>query len=389
MKKIIILSAFTLFIGTNAFAQSGIQFNHAPWEEVLAQAQKENKLIFVDAYTTWCAPCKKMSKVVFTHEKVGEFYNTRFINVKMDMEEGEGIALSKKYHVMAFPTLLFIDDKGDIIHRKVGYHNPEEMLALGDAALDPNKQLASLDSRYSEGNRDPEFLYNYTLARFDAMDGSHVAIAEAYLDTQKDWGTEKNLGFIYRFVEDPDSKMFDYMVENQPAFEEKFGERAVVGKIQNLVQARIYETEEHGGDVVEVAARLFGKVYPEEAELMVSHFRMMYYRQAGETDKYAKAAIAHFDKYPARNWDELNEVAWSFYEKIDNKKYLKQALKWSKTSVEMESNYYNNDTLASLYFKLGKKRKALKTVEKAIAFAKESGEDYSLTEELLEKIKEM
>jgi hypothetical protein len=55
----------------------------------------------------------------------------------------------------------------------------------------------------------------------------------------------------------------------------------------------------------------------------------------------------------------------------------------------MESLYYNNDTVAALYYKLGKKGKALKYASKAIALAKETGEDYSSTAMLLDNIKKM
>ena len=47
----------------------------------------------------------------------------------------------------------------------------------------------------------------------------------------------------------------------------------------------------------------------------------------------------------------------------------------------------NTDTVAALYYKLGKKGKALKNANKAIELAKATGEDYSSTELLIEKIK--
>ena len=103
-------------------------------------------------------------------------------------------------------------------------------------------------------------------------------------------------------------------------------------------------------------------------------------------DNFAKAAVDHYDNYTAKSADELNNVAWTFYEEIENKKQLKCAVNWSKEAVKMENNYYNNDTLAALYYKLGKKVKAKSTALVAIELAKKEGEDYSITEELLSKI---
>ena len=46
------------------FAQ-GIEFSHGTWKEVLAKAKQEDKLVFIDVYTSWCGPCKKMAAKVF------------------------------------------------------------------------------------------------------------------------------------------------------------------------------------------------------------------------------------------------------------------------------------------------------------------------------------
>jgi uncharacterized protein YyaL (SSP411 family) len=59
------------------------------------KAKKENKLIFVDAYASWCGPCKLMVKNIFPLKTVGDYYNSHFINAKIDMEKGEGIELAK------------------------------------------------------------------------------------------------------------------------------------------------------------------------------------------------------------------------------------------------------------------------------------------------------
>ena len=76
MKNIILLFAFAFFMGNNSFAQ-GIQFDKGDWQEILAKAKEEDKLIFVDAYAAWCGPCKKMARDVFTKPEVGEFFNAQ------------------------------------------------------------------------------------------------------------------------------------------------------------------------------------------------------------------------------------------------------------------------------------------------------------------------
>ncbi|MFQ5448258.1 MAG: thioredoxin family protein [Saprospiraceae bacterium] len=385
MKKILILSAFMLLLGSNSFAQSGIEFSQGSWSEMLARAEKENKLIFMDAYAVWCGPCKMMSRDVFSQKETGDFFNANFINVKMDMEKGEGIDLRKKYKVMAYPTLLFIDKDGEVMHQAVGYHTTDLLIALGETALDPEENFNGIKTRYENGDRSPELLYKYTMAKFDAMDYSYTKLADEYLATQKDWGSEENMDFIFRLTEDPHSKMFDYFFKNRPAFEEKFGKQSVARKVEQVVQSQINaaSTDEDLKDI----DLLYKKVYPARASEMSARLRMGIYAQREDWQNFAGAAAFYYEKFPAQTWDELNEIAWLFSEMVEGKKNTKLAIHWAKKSIEMDDNYFNNDTLAALYFNLGKKKKALKAARKAILLAQQSGEDYSSTEALIEKIK--
>ena len=92
----LLLANFGVMAAGSAQVEEGIKFFEGTWEEALTLAKKEHKIIFVDAYTTWCGPCKQMAKDVFTQKEVGDFYNKSFINVKLDMEKGEGIGFSQK-----------------------------------------------------------------------------------------------------------------------------------------------------------------------------------------------------------------------------------------------------------------------------------------------------
>ena len=135
---------FVLVFTVNIYAQEGgMEFTEGNWETILATAKEQNKLIFVDAYTTWCGPCKMMAKNVFPLKGVGDFYNKNFINAKIDMEKGEGPELAKKYGVRAYPTFLFVNSNGDLVHRGVGYRPEAAFVELGEAAKDPDRQYVT------------------------------------------------------------------------------------------------------------------------------------------------------------------------------------------------------------------------------------------------------
>lgn len=106
----------------------GIVFEENPMADVLAKAKKENKLVFVDCYTSWCGPCRNLATNVFTRDEVGKYFNEKFVNTKVDMEKGEGPELSKKYGVSAFPTMLILDHDGNEAGRVVGFRASDELI---------------------------------------------------------------------------------------------------------------------------------------------------------------------------------------------------------------------------------------------------------------------
>lgn len=131
------------------------------WEKALKKAKKQNKLIFLDCYTKWCGFCKVLDNHVFTVDTVADFYNERFINIRMDMEEGIGPSLQKKYGINAYPTLLFIDAEENMVDCRVGFAEHLELIDLAQRAMDPERNLAAMEKQYQAGNRMPDFLEQY------------------------------------------------------------------------------------------------------------------------------------------------------------------------------------------------------------------------------------
>ena len=116
--------------GKEIKAEKGIQFTSGNWAAILKKAKAEKKIIFFDAYTTWCGPCKLLQKNVFTRADVAEVFNKNFINVKFDMESGEGPMLAEKYPLQGYPTLFFIDPDGKLVKEVIGYQNPETLIKI-------------------------------------------------------------------------------------------------------------------------------------------------------------------------------------------------------------------------------------------------------------------
>ncbi len=113
---------------TDQTTTEGMIFTEGTFAEICAKAKKEKKNIFFDAYASWCGPCKLLKRDVFTSKTAGDFFNKKFINVAMDMEKGEGAALGPAFQITAYPTLLILNHKGEIIGRTMGYQSAEKLI---------------------------------------------------------------------------------------------------------------------------------------------------------------------------------------------------------------------------------------------------------------------
>lgn len=108
---------------------------------VLDQAKDEKKLVFVEIYTDWCLPCKMMEEDVFTHEETAAVINKDFISYRVNAEKGEGPDINVIYEVKSYPTLLFLDDRGNVLTRKKGAAYHTELLGLANSAVVKNSGM--------------------------------------------------------------------------------------------------------------------------------------------------------------------------------------------------------------------------------------------------------
>lgn len=230
MKKLsLTLLILTMWFNTTLSAQEttkGISFHdNKPWKEILQLAQKENKLIFMDCYTSWCGPCKALAKNVFTQEKVGDFFNPRFINVKYDMEKGDGKMLNEQYkkHIIGYPTLLLINAEGKVLQQLAGYKDADELIE-GIRSASEGKDLFSLAAEYQKGNREISFMKEFIQSLNNAFLKDSVArvtgkfirsMAPEELDKDEVWD------IFGSYVTDIRSDAFEYLVKNADRYQRK------------------------------------------------------------------------------------------------------------------------------------------------------------------------
>ena len=387
MKK----AVFILFlIPAIAFAQTGIHFEHAlSWKDIQAKAKAEKKYIFVDAFTTWCGPCRYMATNIFPKEEVGKFFNQNFINLKAQLDttkdDNEEVKsrysdnhnIMTDYKVRVFPTYLFFSPDGKLVHRAVGSSEADKFLIKARDAMNPDKQYYTLIDKYKAGKKDPDFLLRAAYASQEAYDMDNFRmIAKEYISTQKDLTTRENIQFLDKTTESSKDEGFKFILNNTKKFDAIMGEGAANKKIVGIVMyeevfPQIFNQAITAPDWNAVGAGV-NKKYPAFASEILSNSKVVYYQSKGDWNNFQTAIVAYMKNYGSKaSPDQLNNFAWTVFENCKDMTCVTEALDWSKRSLKDKDNPMFIDTYANILYKLGKKDEAIKWEEKAVALAPE------------------
>ena len=369
----------------------GIKFIKEDITEAQNLAAANEKIIFVDAYTTWCGPCKMMDRTTFKDEAVTQYYNDNFVNLKLDMEKGDGPSFAQMHSVRGYPSLLFLNAGGDLIHRSLGFQNGAKFLELGKSAIDPNQQVITLQKRFEAGEKDQEFLLNYADALTMAGMNGYEAATQAYLDQEKDWSKPKNIKVLFDYSKASiDSKLFQYMIANKDIFETEIGVQKVEDKISFAASSDVRSKQIKTSDLTQLRKHFSMYFSAEDANEKATGYyldNLMYAPGEINEQKYLSDVQLFMATNPTLSSQSLNAHAWRIFELSDDKLILAQAEIWINKSIELEKNSFNVDTKASIQYKLGKKMEAMKSAEESIQLAEKEGSDPTATKEMLEKIK--
>ena len=145
--RLIFATIFTLF-STIGFAQ---EINWVTLEKAIELQKKTPKKIMMDVYTNWCGPCKMLDKNTFQNADVAKYVNQNYYAVKFNAEGNESVnykgktyanpsynpslsssrnsahELSRYLQIQAYPTIVFMDEKGDVIAPIRGYQTPPQL----------------------------------------------------------------------------------------------------------------------------------------------------------------------------------------------------------------------------------------------------------------------
>jgi thioredoxin-related protein len=383
MKRLFLLFLLLPFVG--AAQDKGTHFEHGlTWQQVKEKAKQEHKYLLVDCFTTWCGPCKYMASTIFPQEKVGDFFNKNFVNVKVqfdqtknDSEEvkswyADAESINKDFKIAAYPTFLIFSPQGELVHRIVGGGEADEFIAKAKMALSPETQYYTLMKKNASGNADPQTLKQLAVTAESAYDEENATkFASAYLATQKDLFTKDNLEFLSKYTKSSKSKGFELMLKEPKKVDAILGK----GKSSEILSGVIIQESVYPGlrtrtaNVDSLVAAAQAKYPGVDISKSTDLVKIQFFQGTKRWDRFQPAVLAYMKKYGTEvDPQMLNTFAWAVFENCKDPDCIASAMAWSKRSVDETQSKEPAflDTYANLLYKLGKKDEAIAMQQKAV-----------------------
>lgn len=382
MKKIFLMIMLLPFIG--AAQEKGVKFEHGfSWQQLKQKAKEQNKYLFVDCYTTWCAPCRQMASEVFTQEKVGDFFNTNFVSVKIqfdqtknDSEEikswySQAKAINDELKITAYPTFLIFSPQGNLVHRVVGGGNADDFISWIKVALNPATQYYTL-LKSDSTTVDPQLLKKLALGAQIAKDEKNTTkFVEAYMKTQDNLLSKDNIEFVSRFVSKSDCKAFRLMENNREVVDSVLGKgrsNEILGAIimQENINPAIGNRSLNIDSLIDATKAKYPTV---DIGLSAGMAKLLFFQVNKRWDKFQPEVITYMGKY--RNElipNALCYFAKTVLENCEGADYMAAATAWAKLSVEKTQGKVPGylDIYAQLLYRTGKREEAIAIEKKAI-----------------------
>ncbi len=240
MKKLLTLCTL---LACTVFTFGQTNFQELTLDEAYAKAKAENKLVFVDLYTSWCAPCKYMAQNVFPDAELGKFMNEHFVCVKYDTgAHQDGAELVKLFNVQSYPTFLILSTDKKLENQIVGgTKEAKDFLQQIQDAI--KSSLATLGERYTKGDRDKAFLSEYLQALLTASMEKEArevgnALFQVLPDAEK---SNREYWYLYenQMLAPICSPYMDFLFANFKQFTESMGEEKVLIRISTAFEIKL------------------------------------------------------------------------------------------------------------------------------------------------------
>lgn len=388
--------AIYLILSTTVKAQEGMKFEHnLHWKDILIKAKTEKKYIFVDCYTTWCGPCKYMTKEIFPKPEVGKFYNENFINVGLQIDTTVGdneeikfqyedaTFIKNKYPISGYPTYLFFNPDGELVHKNLGSSDEKEFILKGTNALDSAQQYYTQLKKYKEGLRDSRYIRKLALLALEADETEATAkFAKDYISLiPQILKNTEDIQFIYKTARTTKDTGFILIMHNLSKIEKVIEKKKLHETVKTIIihselNANYKYLNDWDTKKWDNYSNFIIKKYSPIGEEALFEIKIIAFQNKNNWGNYVHT-IENFRVSHTLTNDQLNNYAWSIFQNCNDVKVLKSALKLSKASFDNTLNIdpNNMDTYANLFYKIGRKKEAIEWEKKAKKIAIKNGAD--------------
>ncbi|MFT5646056.1 MAG: thiol-disulfide isomerase/thioredoxin [Aureispira sp.] len=376
-----------LFVLPTVINAQGIDFETADWESVKAKAKASDMPIFVDAYASWCEPCKWMDDNAFSEAEVGTFFNDNYVSYKLDVEAEEGLALAKKYNVNSYPTMLYFNSDGELVHRIIGAYEAVDFLAKSKAALSPDNQIYTLKKKFEKEKGNPAFLRKYANA-LKRVGEEYMYIADTYIELIgiESLVEKEHFVVLEHCINDCHHMAYRYVLANKANFVISLGSERVDSYLDAAFNIRCYEIIENGSK--QTTIRDFLQEVKEILPSRVDYFktRIDFYNKRGDERKDYRLA-RKYEKHcnDAKSLNGIARYILNVYGK--SKTHLNPALEWVNRAILLEESIETLETKALILLALEEQEAALEVAKKQLEISKKEGKYIKETEALIRRIK--
>jgi transcription antitermination factor NusG len=281
------------------------------------------------------------------------------------MEKDEGEVFAARYEVKSYPTYIFLDVSErlkELVHRISGTRSVTHFLKFGVDATDTNVRIGEFRKRYSEGNREHEFVKSYIDKLYLSDYWSDANEIAYWLYKELDWADRDSTDALnlIRFVDNINHPYYEDLIGHITSLEKLLSPVKLYNYLKQIGQYHVWigkgneDPFENYNAVIESIQSLN---YSQKDKLM-AQIQFAFFIDVDE-EKFKEIAPEIIQSYYAEDWNVLNNAAWNFYENSEDIKELKQALDWVTKSVKLKPGYANMDTKMRLLYVLGKKKEAI------------------------------
>ncbi|HTR82575.1 MAG TPA: thioredoxin fold domain-containing protein [Bacteroidota bacterium] len=356
------------------------------WSEVKSIAEKEHKLVFIDAYTDWCIWCKVMDRETFADSTVAKFMEEKFVPVRYEMETGFGLKMSEKYRVNGYPTFLIFTPDGKLVYRILGYVKSKEFLEKLASALDPAQQdhLTGISNELDPGF--PEF-YKRSFGKKEVRVRPDSATVVGYLATQSDLFGEVPWSVMFHFSYLLTDKYKDFIYANYDKLKGMYGSNDVESAVSTFLASDLTSAIKANDETALAKVIASSEKYMSQpANEIEFNDKLRFDVGTNRWTSYADLIDSAKQSSAKMDPNAVNDYSWTVYTSCPDKAVVARATKWMSEAISESPMYMLLDTYAALLFKNGELENAKKYAEIAIDEGKKEKEDYKSTEELLKKI---